>query len=565
MKAAMIIQPKLITLSPASAKEWDLLLRNYSGEIVKLTDSKQLEELAKSQPQLILLDHSLVDESAVQRLSKVGHQVLLVAEQWTPAQQKQLLAAGAADLLTLPLAPELLRQRINDQWRLLRIAQGMLDPLTQLPNRRHLMQKLQRQLPKDTQAAKPFALMFIDLEHFRKVNDVHGHLFGDALLRSVAEQMRAEIPEECLLCRYGGDEFVVVLPPEDSPELQARQLAIRLISLLEQPLLVEGRQVTLGASVGISLYPEHGESAEILLKHADIAMFQAKSRGTGDVMLYSQFMAEGDNYRQMLEQRLPKAMQQGQLVMYYQPVFDLVTSQVVCAEALLRWEEPELGLIPPGDFLSVAESAGLADSLGKYILSEVCQTLAAWQRAGVQLSISINLSTFQLDGLDFLNRVHEVTEQHDIELSQLQFEITEPMLFNATERKLEQLIALQRAGAKIILDDFGSGRSDLSTLVRIPLAEVKIDRQFVSKAVESAETRLLVKGLIQFAHTLGMQVAAEGIESAQQRDLLLYLGCELGQGFEFAHPMPGELFISWFTQDNALTLQTVPKVSNAIE
>ncbi|RCU51662.1 EAL domain-containing protein [Corallincola holothuriorum] len=557
MKAVMSILPEVVTLCSQSSNGWDQQLNEIDCQWNPLNSVAQVDAATPRSVSLLLVDSAMADTAAIGHWKRLGFGVVVVTEHSDPDEQTELLKAGAVDVLTLPLSNELLQQRLSGLWQLI-VAQGTVDPLTQLPNRRSLTAQLQLQLQSAQQQGLPFALMFVDLEFFKAVNDLHGHSFGDLLLREVAIQMAQEIPEDHLLCRYGGDEFVVLLPADASSETLARQLAIRLISVLEQPFEVQGRRITLGASVGISIYPEHGDSAELLLKHADIAMFHAKSRGVGDVMLYSRFMAEDSDYRQTLEQRLPTALAEQQLVMYYQPVVDLLASKVVSAEALLRWEEPELGLISPGDFLPVIDAAGLGEQLGEYILNQVCQTLVCWQQAGIQLSIAINLSNFQLDTVDFLNRVHSVVEAHELDMHQLQFEITESMLFTSTERKLEQLSSLRRAGAEIILDDFGFGRSDLSTLIRMPLSAIKIDRRFVAQACDNSDMRLLVKSLIQFAQSLDKRVVAEGIESQQQRDLLLFLGCEMGQGFEFAHPMPGELFIDWYHQDHELRVITQP-------
>ncbi|GAA5216028.1 putative bifunctional diguanylate cyclase/phosphodiesterase [Corallincola platygyrae] len=553
----MRTQLNVVTVAPATTQGWDLLLNSTDYALTRLTSEEQLDKLP-SATHLVLVDQSLLSATLLQSCQNAGHQVVVITEVVEPAQQTQWLAEGVKDILVLPLSAALIKERISQLAANLDATSAGIDPLTKLPNRHQLSKHLEQQIASASGAKQSFAVMFVDLEHFKEVNDLHGHQFGDQLLRQVTEQMKHEVESPNLLCRYGGDEFAVVLAPGDSSELQARQLAIRLISLLEQPFEIEGRRISLGASVGISLYPEHGECASSLLDCADVAMFEAKSRGVGDVMLYASFMAEGASYRETLERRLPGALERQELVMYYQPVFDLLGTRVVSAEALLRWEEPEFGLIPPGDFLSVVESAGVSEALGEYILAQVCQTLKQWQDAGIQLSIAVNLSTFQLDAADFLNRIHAVVESHGVDFHQLQFEITESMLFTGTVRKLEQLSSLARAGAEIILDDFGYGLSNFSNLVKSPLSAIKIDRRFVAAATEDQSTQTLIRSLISLAHSLQKRVVAEGVETMAQRDLLLSMGCEQGQGFQFAHPMPGELFIDWFHQDSELAIATQP-------
>lgn len=431
----------------------------------------------------------------------------------------------------------------NQQQRWAQLAD--FDPLTGLPNRRLLGRELEHRIEETLALDEQFALLFVDLHHFKDINDTLGHSFGDRLLMQITTLMKETLGADYTLCRFGGDEFVIITPPLSEPELQARQLAIRVVTALEQPLEQQGKTLFVGASVGIALCPEHGDNADELIKLADIAMYQAKSRGRGDVMIFSGAMAASRRYKVELESRFRMALQSRQFVLHYQPIVELASGRVRGVEALLRWEEPELGMIPPADFIPLAESNGLIRELGKQVIELALAQSRAWLSDGMDLPIAVNLSVLQLSDPDFLRHILASAERYRVGLNRLHFEITESMLFEHTEEKLALLRELQKRGAQIALDDFGTGFSSLSNLARLPVNVMKIDRSFIAAMLESDNDRQVVNGVVQLARTLGKVVVAEGIETEEHRALLMMLGCELGQGFLFAHPMPAELVVEW--------------------
>lgn len=422
------------------------------------------------------------------------------------------------------------------------------DPLTGLPNRRLLNRVLESRIEEALAANESFALLFVDLHRFKDINDTLGHSFGDQLLMQITTLMKEKVSSDHVLCRFGGDEFVIITPPLAEPELAARQLAIRVVSELDQPFELQGKTLYVGASVGIALCPAHGSTVDELVKHADIAMFQAKSRGTGDVMIFSASMAASRRYRVELEGRFRAALLARQFVLHFQPIVELASGRVRGAEALLRWEEPELGMIPPADFIPLAEANGLIRDLGKQVIELAFSQARSWLAAGIELPISVNLSVLQLSDPDFLRHILACAERYRLGLNRIHFEITESMLFDHTDEKLALLRELQKRGAQIALDDFGTGFSSLSNLARLPVNVMKIDRSFITAMLESDNDRQVVNSVVQLARTLGKVVVAEGIETEEHRALLMMLGCELGQGFLFAHPMPGELLAEWLQQ-----------------
>ena len=424
------------------------------------------------------------------------------------------------------------------------------DPLTGLPNRLLLSARLQHSIDGARRDGDALALLMVDLDRFKDVNESYGHSVGDALLRQVAERLTSRLRGADTVTRLGGDEFAVLLEDLAHPQDAAR-VALEIIGLLGEPwYLANGAEVRIGASLGISLFPDHGETAEDLLQQADAALYQAKSEGRGHFQYFSAALTQAARQRLELEARLRHAIHEGQLRVYYQPQVDIASGRIVGAEALVRWQDPEQGLIPPGRFIPVAEETGLIGALGEWVLRETCRQGREWLAAGrPPLTLAVNLSARQLRHGDLAATVMQVLNETDFPAEQLELELTESALMR---REVEAVIILQRLrglGLRLALDDFGTGYSSLAYLRRFPLDVLKIDKSFVDDLPRQRDAMEIVAVIIAMGHTLGLQVLAEGVETAEQLTFLQLKGCDLYQGYLTSPPVPAEAFVALLTDD----------------
>lgn len=422
------------------------------------------------------------------------------------------------------------------------------DALTGLPNRVAFREALDQRLLQARGNARHLALLFADIDDFKRVNDTLGHDVGDEVLLQFAHRIRDVIQElggeDSVLARFGGDEFVILLDPgqgEDARELAERIGGI-LVEELRRPLLVQARQVFMGVSIGITLFPEDASSAAMLLKNGDIAMYQAKVAGKNCYRFYSRAMDQAVERRVRMEQDLRGAWERGELSLVYQPVFRMSDNRLLGAEALLRWRHPNQGMIPPSVFIEVAEQSGLIESLGPAVLREACREAARWRRAdGSQdLFVAVNVSARQLGVGDLAGQVEEVLRETGLDPWRLHIELTETAVI-ADELCTSRLLSrLRGAGVKVWLDDFGTGFSGLSHLRRVPIDGVKIDRSFIADVLRDPDDLALTTAIIAMAHSLGMTVVAEGVEQEGQFNLLREHGCDLAQGYWLGHPLTAQ-------------------------
>ncbi|HSV71256.1 MAG TPA: EAL domain-containing protein [Methylibium sp.] len=419
---------------------------------------------------------------------------------------------------------------------------AMHDQLTGLPNRRLLRELFEHEAAAARREHSTLALLFIDLDHFKTVNDTHGHSAGDELLVAVAQQLGGALRGSDVVCRMGGDEFLVLLPRVEGWE-QVAATVDRLLQRLTEPLTVPGLkgQVRIGASVGIALYPRDGADFDALARTADLAMYRSKDLGRGR---YSFFHADLDTdfrARLELERQLAEAIEQREFVLHLQPVIDLSSGRTAGCEALLRWQHPQRGLLAPGAFIDAAERTGLIHPLGRWVIDAACAQLAAWRSAGAPpVRIAVNLSAQQLRDPLLPEALRAAMTRHAVGRGEIELELTESTLLAEGEDTLATLAALRGAGALLALDDFGTGYSSLSYLKRLRPDKLKIDRSFVQGLPGDADDRALVQAIIAMARALGVSVVAEGVETADQRDWLLGEGCVLQQGYLFARPMAAE-------------------------
>ena len=427
------------------------------------------------------------------------------------------------------------------------------DALTGLPNRVAFRERLDHWLMLCEDSRLQMALLFIDIDDFKRVNDTLGHEAGDEVLLQFANRIggavRGVADDAAMVARLGGDEFVILVQGTGLREVAAR-LAARLVADLGRPLAVQDRQVFLGASIGVTLFPEDAAGATALLKNGDIAMYQAKVAGKNCYRFYSRAMNHAVERRAQLEEELRGAWDRGEMSLVYQPIFSAETGLLAGAEALLRWSHPVLGTVAPSVFIDVAEQSGLIEAIGPNVLRVACREAAGWRRpAGAPpLFISVNVSPRQLRRGDLVEIVGECLDSSGLLASQLHLELTETAVIDDEMQASNLLAKLHGAGIKVWLDDFGTGFSGLSYLKRVPVDGVKIDRSFVVDLPRDPDDLALTTAIISMAHSLGITVVAEGIEKRDQYELLRERGCDLMQGYWMSHPLTADEFAALLAQ-----------------
>ncbi|MCU7839925.1 MAG: EAL domain-containing protein [Candidatus Thiodiazotropha sp. (ex Troendleina suluensis)] len=417
------------------------------------------------------------------------------------------------------------------------------DTLTGLPNRVELRNQLSQAISHAERHEESLAVLFLDLDRFKNINDSLGHDEGDSLLREVARRLRHTLRNDDTVARNGGDEFIVLLrgPINENDVLR---VVDKLFSCMSTPFTLAGLEYNVSASMGISLYPQDYKSKKDLLKGADIAMYQAKAKGGSGYCFFSRDMESRVMERMELEHSLRQGLLRHELVNYYQPQYNLTTGQLEGAEALVRWQHPQLGLVGPGRFIPVAEDTGDIVSLGENVLKRACRQLVEWRAAGLNLPrVSVNLSPRQLSHPEITKQVIEALHENGLEADSLVLELTESALMQHPEQAARSLAELKSMGVRLSVDDFGTGHSSLSYLRRFPLDCVKVDRSFVQDIPDNEEAAALVGAIVHLAHSLKMVVVAEGVETAAQLEFLRQAGCEGAQGYLLGKPMPASCFI----------------------
>ena len=427
------------------------------------------------------------------------------------------------------------------------------DSLTGLTNRLAFRENLDHRLMMLRGAGRQLALLFADIDDFKRVNDTLGHEAGDEVLQQFAHRIRDAVEQmggdDALLARFGGDEFVILIQDGDVRACATR-LAEKLVAELGRPIVVQDRQVFLGTSIGITLFPEDASGATALMKNGDIAMYQAKVAGKNCYRFYSRAMDQAVERRVRMEQELRGAWERGELSLLYQPVFRLSDSRIVGAEALLRWQHPELGMVAPSVFIDVAEQSGLIESIGPRVLRTACAAAARWSAdrdALDALFVSVNVSPRQLRNGDLPDVVADCLRETGLPPSRLHLELTETAVIADEAHASALLATLHRTGVKVWLDDFGTGFSGLSHLRRVPVDGVKIDRSFIADMLRDPDDLALTTAIIAMAHSLGITVVAEGVEKEGQFDLLRERGCDLAQGYWLGYPVTAAEFAQLVT------------------
>ena len=412
------------------------------------------------------------------------------------------------------------------------------DALTDLPNRVYFRDEMER-LEARIRRNEAVAVLCLDLDHFKAVNDTLGHGVGDQVLQAVAKRLRDAARETDLVVRLGGDEFAFLIHPLDHPR-GAAVVAERVIKSIAQPIVVDGHQVMIGTSIGIAVAPSDGANAETLLKNADMALYRAKGEGRGNYHFFEKGMDEKLQHRRMLEQGLKVALAQGEFRLVYQPLVSLQANRICCLEALLRWDHPQRGLIPPMEFIPVAEETGVIAPIGAWVLEEACRAAAGWPE---HVRVAVNLSPVQFKNRGLVGHVTTALRQAGLDPSRLELEITESLLLADTEQTLDTLHQLRALGVRISMDDFGTGYSSLSYLRSFPFDKIKIDRSFMRDLERKGDSLAIIKAVIGLGHSLGMSTTAEGIETEEQLAAVREQGCNEVQGFLFSPPIDAKAVI----------------------
>jgi diguanylate cyclase (GGDEF)-like protein/PAS domain S-box-containing protein len=410
------------------------------------------------------------------------------------------------------------------------------DQLTALPNRAWFTERLRDELVLALETGARVGVMFLDLDRFKDINDTLGHPLGDRLLRMIGDRLSAVIGTDGLVARMGGDEFIVLIAGDPSTE-RLDALAQRVIAVIDQPLLIDGYEQYVTTSVGIAVHPADGDDADTLIKHADVAMYRAKERGRNTHQFFTPALGASLATRISQEKSLRKALEREEFVVHYQPQFDLADGRLVALEALVRWQHPRLGLVPPDHFIPSAEVSGLIVNLGDWVLETACRQVCAWQKLVPGLRLAVNLSARQFHQTALTGKIRDTLARSGLPADQLEVEITESVAMSDAAISVQILQELGRAGIRLSVDDFGTGYSSLGYLRRFPLDCLKIDQSFVRDIMEEPDDAIIVRTVIAMAHSLGLEVCAEGVETPEQLAFLSGLRCDLGQGYYFARPM----------------------------
>lgn len=410
------------------------------------------------------------------------------------------------------------------------------DPLTDLPNRLLFNTHLKQAVARASRMNSRVGILFLDLDRFKNVNDSLGHQAGDELLIEVGKRLQHTLRDEDVLARLGGDEFVILIEGVDDEE-RLGVFTQRLIDSIAAPFTLRGQEVFIGTSVGISIFPGDGKQADILMRNADSAMYQAKERGRNNYQFYTKKLTEAAFERLMMEMELRKALAADEFSVVYQPQVDMKNDHFIGCEALIRWTHPKMGMISPDKFIPIAEEAGLIAPIGDWVLRRACRDAKPWIEVGLIKRISVNVSGYQVQQGSLLSVVEGALFETGLKAENLELEITETFIMEHAEEAIKTLEAIRELGVYIAIDDFGTGYSSLGYLKRLPVHTLKIDRAFVSDAAEDTDDAAIIRAIIALAHTLGLEVLAEGVENLEQQDFLVKENCCRAQGYFYSRPL----------------------------
>lgn len=413
------------------------------------------------------------------------------------------------------------------------------DPLTELPNRRSLVNRIRAHINNRLTAEREFALLFFDINRFKHINDSFGHNFGDRMLKMIARRLQNACQHSCLVTRFGGDEFVIMLTGVGKKAL-AQKLAKRMLQVIEEPLVLDGVDLHVSAGVGISFYPADGKDEDTLIRNADVAMYKTKRENGENICCYSvDFSEEAENFIST-ESRLQKGLFNREFTPVYQPKVDMCSGRIVGLEALARWRHPRQGMLSPAEFIPIAEETGQIKEVGKQVLEQVIEDVSRWRQLGVALPVAVNVSARQFADHDFYHDLIQTITDSGCPTSLIELEITEQVFLGDLQYATDRLGQLRQAGLSIALDDFGTGYSSFTYIKELPIDTLKIDRSFISHIDTDKVEYAIIKALVSMCRDLQLTMVVEGVETHSQRQSLVELGCSRAQGFHFYRPMPSE-------------------------
>jgi diguanylate cyclase len=531
-----------------TARSWDIVISDYSMPHFNGLAALALLQQSGLDLPFILLSGTIGEDVAVEAMRAGAHDYVMKSnpKRLTSAIERELREAGIR------------RERKQAEKRLNYLAN--YDPLTGLPNRNLLYDRLDQALLSNHNQNNSLALMILDLDHFKEINDTMGHQMGDLLLQQVGPRLQSALRDCDSVARLGGDEFAVLLPGLD--EESATVTARKVLKALEPPFTVGELAVDARASIGIVLFPRHGGDRDTLMRRADIAMYVAKQSAGG----YAVYSPDRDSYspeRLALMAELHRAIDNRQLFLVYQPKIDLQTGQAVGLEALARWRHPQVGLIPPDQFIAMAERTGFIKTLTIWALNEALGQVRAWSQQGFDIPVGVNLSARTLHDMNLPEQIDELLKKHDVGPEQLELEITESVIMADPAHAREILTRIRRMGVKLAIDDFGTGYSSLGYLKKLPVNDVKIDKSFVINMTADENDEMIVRSIIDLAHNLNLRVIAEGVENRNVWDRLVAMGCEAAQGYYMSRPLPVPELIRWLRESHWGLRHWTPEIANA--
>jgi diguanylate cyclase (GGDEF)-like protein len=519
-------------------------------QVVEACSGTEAMQMAVRQaPDLILMDAVMPDMDGFQATTELKAlkeyaetPVLIITALDDDRSVARAFEVGACDYITKPVNWSVLRQRVR---RLLYTAQAERkirqlayhDTLTGLPNRLLFMDRMEQAISRAQRSNDRFALLFIDVDHFKVINDSMGHEAGDQLLTAVTQRLTGSVRRSDTIARLGGDEFTVILENVSEPETVVL-VTKNLLEILCKPIFVGGRDVHISASIGIAIYPDDGENFGNLLKNADTAMYRAKAQGRNTFQFYASEMSTAAMRRLELENSLRYAIEKQEFIIHYQPKYDLHSRGCVGMEALVRWDHPEKGVIPPDEFIPLAEETGLIVALGEWVIRTACRQLSTWQKAGYPIhDLSINVSARQFHEQDLCALFRDVLQECQLSAADIEIELTESALVENHQHARQILGQLHDMGLKIALDDFGTGYASMTYLKQFPIDTVKIDRSFVWGIPGDQENIAIVRAIAGLTNALGLSLIAEGVETAEQVEFLKGIECFRGQGYFWSKPV----------------------------
>lgn len=523
-------------------------------ETIEASNGRQAIEICRrSIPDVILMDAIMPETGGFQACRAIRElpncadiPILIITSLEDEEAIVEAFASGATDYITKPLHFVVLKERVSrliDANKVGKKIKEMAyhDSLTGLPNRARLMQELRVILDRSLLDKKRTAVLFIDLDNFKDINDSLGHNVGDLLLKVVADRLRGCVRETDFIARLGGDEFTVILEDVEN-NTTVSKVAETICESLNEPFVFLQKKMFVSASIGISIFPEDANDINALLKHADLAMFEAK-KNKNHFIFYRIGMEDEISHRLEIEQQLRLAIENDELILHYQPQYDIETGKVVAAETLVRWQHPTQGLLGPGKFIPIAEQSDLIIDVTRWVISQSVRQIARWSEKGFAVNLSVNLSGKDLDSTGLLvDHLNQLANEYQIDTSLLELEITESILMGDPESSRRELLKLKDLGYTLAIDDFGTGYSSLNYLKNLPVDTLKIDQIFIKGITECKEDYAIAKGIIALANSLELNTIAEGVETIEQQELISALGCNIIQGFLISKPLPIELF-----------------------